>query len=61
MVPLNDVRGAENGAAIAVPARARPTVLVISCADGATSRTACSGRVSALIMARPSSSVCPGS
>ena len=27
MVPLNDVRGAENGAAIAVPSRARPTRL----------------------------------
>ena len=37
MVPLNEVRGAENGAAIAVPSRARPMVLVSSSADGASS------------------------
>ena len=37
MVPLNDVRGAVNGAAIAVPSRARPMVLVTSSADGASS------------------------
>ena len=30
MVPLNDVRGAVSGAAIAVPERARPIVFVSS-------------------------------
>ena len=34
MVPLNDVRGAVSGAAIAVPARARPTVWAMPLTDG---------------------------
>ncbi len=59
IVPLNDVRGAENGAAIAVPARARPTVRVISWVDGATRRTALSGRVTCRAPPRPSSSTLP--
>ena len=37
MVPLNDVRGAVSGAAIAVPSRARPMVRVTPCAVGASS------------------------
>ena len=46
---------------MAVPARARPIVLVISWADGVTRRTALSGRVTVVTSARPSSSVCRGS
>ena len=61
MVPLNDVRGAVSGAAMAVPARARPTVLVTSVADGLTSRARCSGRPTVLSTPRPSSSAGPGS
>ena len=61
MVPLNDVRGAVRGAAIAVPARARPTVRATIWAEGATRRTALRGRVTKLSTPRPKSSAWPGS
>ncbi len=43
MVPLNEVRGARSGAAIAVPLRARPIVLVSTPVVGATSLATATG------------------
>ena len=61
MVPLNEVRGAEKGAAMAVPSRARPMVLASSSTDGVSSLAACSGLVRLLTTPRPSSSSSRGS
>ena len=43
IVPLNEVRGAVSGAAIAVPARARPTVRDTSWVVGVTSLATATG------------------
>ncbi len=61
MVPLKEVRGAENGAAIAVPSRARPSVFVISWVEGASSLAAFTGLVRVLMSPRLSSSSSRGS
>ncbi len=61
IVPLNDVRGAVSGAAIAVPERARPMVPTTPFTVGASSPTVWNGRVPLVSTARPSSSARPGS
>ena len=61
MVPLNDVRGAVSGAAIAVPSRARPMVPTTPFTVGASRAKVWKGRVPLVITARPSSSARRGS
>ena len=61
MVPLNDVRGAVSGAAIAVPSRARPMVPTTPFTVGASRPTVVNGRVVLVTSARPNSSPWPGS
>ena len=61
MVPLNDVRGAVSGAAIAVPSRARPMVPTTPFTVGASRPNVWNGRVVLVTSARPNSSRWPGS
>ena len=61
MVPLKEVRGAENGAAMAVPDRARPMVLVSSSTEGVSSLAASIGFFRLVTRPRPSSSSSRGS
>ena len=56
IVPLNDVRGAVSGAAIAVPARARPTVWATPLTDGTSAFGIVNGLVKVVTIPRPNSS-----
>ena len=56
IVPLNDVRGAVNGAAIAVPSRARLTVSARVRTVGVTSLASCHGLATVDTNPRPTSS-----
>src|SRR4051794_34485027 len=60
MVPLKEVRGARRGAAIAVPLRARSSVLVSTPAVGPTSLASSTGLVRLATTPRASSSASLG-